>query len=447
MNDTNKNNHIKKPSIILILCIIVAAISISVIFLLSHFSGNETKGKYDLNTSYKKELDYATSGSTNNQTIYTAEDLSNKSLNEIINLMGEEFTVEYNGEHLIYYTSGGLCIYNNETLPGFVFFIKPANGVEYGSISDPNTDLSGVKEDILAKDKYVLDFIALFDSAKLNNSISADMNYKDFISAYGEVETVLLPGSGSPGHYIDNYNSKYIDDVIVYYESFDEAYSSSDTVSKHIMTGKNPSITGIVVLPVTTIDQGNQSSQTKSDNWKQTYIDYLSTMDTIANSRGIFVNINDDDIPEIIMPGDFEMAATKLLWIDSSGVVYEDILGARTINVSILKPENKILHSDFQIGHAGISVYQLTDKELKKIYSASYSGNYNFAEVKENYRNNESQEIDSYYIDQRSVSQKEFWDSLISVFDFTSSDCTESLFGDEDTFSVSEAQNAILNYN
>lgn len=40
--------------------------------------------------------------------------------------MGGDFEVEYGGNKLVYYTSATVIMYNDNTLPGFAFYIDEA---------------------------------------------------------------------------------------------------------------------------------------------------------------------------------------------------------------------------------------------------------------------------------------------------------------------------------
>lgn len=179
---------------------------------------------------------------------YKAEDLIDKSLSEIIDIMGGDFKHDHN-KGVIYYTSGGAYIYNDKTLPGFVFYIKE-NDSYIDGYDFENQSTETIKENV-DKGLYQIDFIAIYDSAKLSNSISANMTYKQFISAYGNIDTTIIPGAGFPGHYISNYNKGNIDSVIIYYLPFDDSlYSSgSDIVSNDLMKKYNPTIYAIVAFP------------------------------------------------------------------------------------------------------------------------------------------------------------------------------------------------------
>lgn len=170
---------------------------------------------------------------------YTAEQLSKKSVKEIVEIMGGDFKHDH-AKGVIYYTSGGDYIYNDEKLPGFVIYLKSDS--DLGEFSNKSTKT--LKEEI-NKGLYQIDFIAMYDNAKLNNEISADMNYKEFISTFGDVTTSVLPGAGYLGHYI-TYNVADISDVVVFYSSkgVDVSYDDIDSSMK----SENPDIHAIVAI-------------------------------------------------------------------------------------------------------------------------------------------------------------------------------------------------------
>ena len=56
---------------------------------------------------------------------YTAEELSEMTVPKIIDIMGGEFRFDQS-KGVIWYSDGGFYIYNDEKLPGFVFYIDEA---------------------------------------------------------------------------------------------------------------------------------------------------------------------------------------------------------------------------------------------------------------------------------------------------------------------------------
>ena len=102
----------------------------------------------------------------------TMEELLTMSVPEILELLDYDITVESNAEHSYYGGStGSICFYNFDRLPGFVF---SPNGVLY---NPAGTDLDKIKADILANTYPKLSFVVATDGAKMNDSISSATNY------------------------------------------------------------------------------------------------------------------------------------------------------------------------------------------------------------------------------------------------------------------------------
>ena len=170
---------------------------------------------------------------------YTAVELSDKSLSEIMEIMGCDFDVDNGQKYLIYYTSPpARNIYNNDTLPGFVFFVEPKEGVSYDELAE-DTDFDGVKADVLAG-KLEIKFIGLFDNAKYDENISAGMNYLDISEAMDNYSLTPPVGSEAMRQHI-KYSDKETPAATVFYRA------SGDDEEK--AKQQNPESWGVVVFP------------------------------------------------------------------------------------------------------------------------------------------------------------------------------------------------------
>lgn len=114
-------------------------------------------------------------------TAYTAEDLLELSLDEIIGLMGGDFTCSWDKDSNGFVrsgfgSSGVVWIYNEEKLPGFAF--HPDISIQ------PNADLNELKVN-LKKGGYRYNGISMKGSAKYNNALSADRHYNDLTQQFG----------------------------------------------------------------------------------------------------------------------------------------------------------------------------------------------------------------------------------------------------------------------
>ena len=195
-------------------------------------------------------------------TTFTAEQLSSKSMPEIVDLMGGDFRHDH-GKGVDYYTDGGFYIYNDDKLPGFIFYLK----WDYSVTNDYDSQSTDEIKQKINGGFYQLNFIVMHDAAKLNDSFSADMTYQEFIAAYGYTVTKILPGAGFPGHALSNYKKGNISTVYVFYPQIDDSIYSTgtDTVSDDLISRYNPTIRSIVALPKKDIPAKSTSEESNSD--------------------------------------------------------------------------------------------------------------------------------------------------------------------------------------
>ena len=186
---------------------------------------------------------------------YTALELADKSLGEIIDIMGGDFEIEYNGKHLIYYTSGGLCIYNDETLPGFAFFVEPRDDINREDLSSPEGNLDDVKTDILSGKYDGFYFVGVYDKAKYDDYISADMTYKEVSKVLNSYELEPLIASGSLRQKLCYDGQESTDNQVQYQyvevQTYQKQTEYGVVTAPNVESAKeqNPSIKGIVVFP------------------------------------------------------------------------------------------------------------------------------------------------------------------------------------------------------
>ena len=106
----------------------------------------------------------------------TMEELLTMSVPEILELLDYDITVEYNAEHSHYGSStGSICFYNFDKLPGFVFNPK---GIAYNNTYPK------------------LSFVVATDGAKMNDSISSAMTYNELSAVTGNYATNPPAGQG-----------------------------------------------------------------------------------------------------------------------------------------------------------------------------------------------------------------------------------------------------------
>ena len=136
---------------------------------------------------------------------------------EIIEIMGGDFSFD-RSKGVIRYSDGGFYIYNDNKLPGFVFYIDEAQ-TDYQRLKESEGEDKAntiIRENLKTGKYQTISFIAMYESAKLNESISADMDYNQFQSVYGYAPTGAIPPSERVGHIL-RYDCDKIKTIQVYY--------------------------------------------------------------------------------------------------------------------------------------------------------------------------------------------------------------------------------------
>ena len=202
------------------------------------------------------------------KTVYTAEDLSSKSLSEIINIMQGDFEVEAFGDKLVYYTSPSVYIYNYDILPGFVFYIDEAN-MDY-DYDNESTSLDKIKRNIKSGKYQEITFIALFDNASLDGTVSANMRYNDLRNLLGEIASTHM----ASGWFVQNINENCTllydlpDDDL--YDAALEDVISNGKVDSNRLKSANPKLNAIIVFPGFTSDYNIADTQEKANTSQET---------------------------------------------------------------------------------------------------------------------------------------------------------------------------------
>lgn len=199
---------------------------------------------------------------------YTAEELSEMTVPKIIDIMGGEFRFDQS-KGVIWYSDGGFYIYNDEKLPGFVFYIDEAQE-DYQNLKNTEGENKAnvqIRENLKSGKYQTVSFIAMYDSAKLNDSISADMNYQQFIASYGYAPTGAIPPNERVGHIL-RYDKERIKTIQVYYNYSGTKHSSTEKEDDDEMNRVNPDIYAIVALPQElAISEYNDSGSGKYDKY------------------------------------------------------------------------------------------------------------------------------------------------------------------------------------
>ena len=119
-------------------------------------------------------------------------------------------------------------------------YIKPADGYSYDELSDFESNLAGVKEDVLAGKYDSFYFIGVFDGARYDDRISSDMHFNEICEITGTDELAPLAGAETPRQYV-SYPDRDAVSACIYY--------NSSLIKVDSLKQENPSIYGIAVFP------------------------------------------------------------------------------------------------------------------------------------------------------------------------------------------------------
>lgn len=235
------------------------------------------------------EIEMTASGDDNGK-VYTAAELINMNLNEIIDIMGGDFTVDSAGYDPIRGTSPvGVCIYNYDVLPGFKFCIPKANV--------DNINGQDVKSNIKSGKYGNYEYIYLSEKAKLTDKISANMTYNELVSVIGEFDCV--GAAVASGCYF--YTTNTVGDITRYVFPPNDSLINSgiNEVKRDWLRNNNPTLSGIIVYPKS---QGEINPDTSE--WARAYANYIQdyiNSDNAIETKFALGYIDDDDVPELFI--------------------------------------------------------------------------------------------------------------------------------------------------
>ena len=215
---------------------------------------------------------------------YTAVELASKSLDEIIEIMGGDYTSEHVQLSNAFSSSGAPYIYNYDVLPGFAFETY---------------------------DNYYRG-ISIMDGAKLNDKISSDMTYNQIADEIGDMEGMLVAQEGNIAC------SKTVDGYSVAFCFIENDYirnnkDNSGKITSDVLRGGNPSLQSIGLIMNTEPESEEQpinnsfgmsdeeiKSMLTSDRWilQEVYVDgerYQGNYyGSIISQTGAYIDFNND---------------------------------------------------------------------------------------------------------------------------------------------------------
>ena len=309
---------------------------------------------------------------------YTAAELIEKDLGEIVEIMGGDFEVT-NSKSVAFGGDGSpLWIYNDSTLPGFSFCPK--------IYWDYSSDFSDVKNEIkTAIDNGERDYTGLIvtGSAKYNDTLSADTTYTQLAERFGDFDMMAI---GAEGHY---YYSDEIDGRNVRFCIID----SDQRIYEHSTNGKiyaaalrelDPTLSEIIV-PYTGSETPTESP-TEAD-WKALYKKAIED-DPTANDKTTYAlaDIDGDGTPELIINPDILMKSKTMYWVKDGEIQQFGIGRGMTKDSFRYNPETGDCW--YSVTSTGMHYYALTFKNK---------------EVTEGHTANQFTTINEYRVDDKTV--------------------------------------------
>ncbi|MCQ4022807.1 zinc ribbon domain-containing protein [Ruminococcus sp. zg-924] len=350
-------------------------------------------------------------------TEYKAEDLIDKSLPEIVDIMGGDFEVEYGGDKLVYYTSPTIIMYNDKTLPGFAFYIDDA-------VMDYENGLN-IKEKIKSGSYKNYSFLALLDNAKLTDKIKANMTYNELTTSLGEFDCGGIAGGNDYSYYTDTLGSQTIylfkaDNTLL--SSYDGGNIKKDWLKEH-----NPKLHAIIVYPTTSNnsqqeDISAEEENNNNDDWKQLYTDMIAN--DIDPTSFSLIKIDNDDIPELIFTGS-AVGGTRMAWVKDGKL---EIQGIGYGEVRYYEKQGWFYCQYINHGIFTDSVYKMENNSLSTLFQGTIL-------PEENGFDNPG-----WFIDNESVDEDYYKAKLNNAFDFSNSKTMDQYY------SRSEIIDAINNF-
>lgn len=287
---------------------------------------------------------------------YTALELIDKDLNEIIGLMNNEFTVEQNNISVGFGSDGmALMVIGKNDLPGLAFCLS----YESGSYLDITNGVD--VEEKVRQGNCQHRGIAVYGSGKLNEKISADMTYNELAAELGEFDT----------NAVGQETLVYSTEVDGYTVSF---FWTSDglpygNVSAAQMAEVNPKLNSIA------IKNDNPSSGTnQTAEWKKLYIDHInneySNYSKHATPQYALAKIDDDDIPELLVHSTSARSMIDnyayFIWLNDNDIKTENAF------VSEYKEKGETFYSEtLTHGHNFVS-YRFDGTNFSSVHKALY---------------------------------------------------------------------------
>lgn len=311
--------------------------------------------KYLENYSDNNLVSFIESNSLSTSQNITAMDLIDKSLAEIVGLMGDDYNLERKDFSPAFGTGGGtLMIYNENTMHGLAVCPSYSSGI-YKDIENG----VNVREKI-HEGAYYYDGIAIVGNGKLNDNISADMTYNELAAVIGDFE----PGPAAQ-------SLRYVTEINGYSVSFWFAADlklKNGKVPSADMKSANPKLESIAVHK-----EKNRSSNigvSTMSGWKKLYTDYIDTLQSRINpySKFSLIDLDGNGIPELLFNSGVIATGGSLCSVAKERLITVEIESGFTFNLN-----NYIYVPRGRQGHYTEKVFEILSNEINCVFDGVYS--------------------------------------------------------------------------
>ncbi len=347
----------------------------------------------------------------------TLEILSEKTVKQVRDYMGNNFKVEYGGR-IRKHIDGNVCFYNDNKLKDFSFFVEKANNDYWDLIvnSTRNEACNAIKQKFKNGD---------YDNEPLRISAANDALYNRQTSAgqkYSVLNEKLKLGEAKVtagiAHIVQNIDehAESIETAFIHYEVLKEFTSrSGQVISASELSSANPkcalieaeqSVEYVKAHPPRVIENieqepgGSGSGNSAAEAaWKQAYRNYIDGLSDGSYRKYALADVDGDGVPELFCPGVTKAAGTKVCTF-VNGAVTEQQLGP---GYSYIPDDSLIISGHMQSGMSVFSVYTLSNGVFTQTESGkanehtvgSYSYQWNGADVtKDQYEDNKKSYTD-----------------------------------------------------
>lgn len=168
----------------------------------------------------------------------------------------------------------------------------------------------------------------------------------------------------------------------------------------------------------------NEDEELTEVDWQTLYLDYLTTINKVGDDGryigGGLLYVDDDDIPELYLEGDCE--ATGCLVLTCGGGKIDELQTAR-LYFTYIEKKNLLNNCEGHMGYYYDNIYTIRNGIWENVARGEYSEDYEAFEK----RNFEGEPDYIYKWDEKEVTEEEYKEKLLAVYDSSKAKDVEEL--------------------